>query len=71
MQFHYICNNFVGYLQLVSKIVCGKDNNAIEMNKYKFFKLLGMILEKLPKKYFDENILIFLYIKIFISARLN
>ena len=48
--------NFVDYLQLISKIVCGKDN-AIEMNKCKFFKLLGMILEKLPKKYFDENIL--------------
>ena len=48
--------NFIDYLQLISKIACGKDN-LIAMNKSHFFKLLGMILEKLPNEFFNENIL--------------
>ena len=48
--------NFIDYLKLISKIVYGKDN-LIAMNKSHFFKLLGMILEKLPNEFFNENIL--------------
>ena len=47
--------NFVEFLVLISNIVCGKDNLK-EMNKCNFFKLLGLIIEKLPNEYFNDKI---------------
>ena len=49
-------NNFVEYLKLISKIIYGKDNLVI-MNKSKFFKILGLILEQIPNGFFTKNIL--------------
>ena len=49
-------NNILEYFKLIAKIICGKDN-LVEMNKSKFFKILGLILEKIPNEFFKENIL--------------
>ncbi len=48
--------NFGDVLSLISKLVLGKEN-IIAMNKLKFFKILGLILEKLPNEFFKEKIL--------------
>ena len=48
--------NLLEYLKLISKIVYGRDN-LVAMNKYNFFKLLGLILEKLPNQFFNKDIL--------------